>query len=106
MKSTKPICLPTWVVFDGEIWVVEHLWDEAVVEEVALDGVVSIHRADNLDHLCQVEGDASEGAASPFVLCLALAAHAASHLLKYSDNSFWDFEIIINELLPMSAAHF
>lgn len=51
LKSTKPICLPTWVVFDGEIWVVEHLWDEAVVEEVALDGVVSIHRADNLDHL-------------------------------------------------------
>lgn len=48
----KPICLPTWVVFDGEIWVVEHLWDKAIVEEVALDRVVSIHRADNLDNLC------------------------------------------------------
>lgn len=50
--------LPTWVVFDGEIWVVEHLWDEAIVEEVALDRVVSIHCTDNLDHLCQMEGDA------------------------------------------------
>lgn len=51
LKATKPNCLPTRVVFDGEVWVVEHLWDQAVVEEVALDRVVSIHRADYLDHL-------------------------------------------------------
>lgn len=39
------------VVFDGEIGVVEHLRDQAVVEVVALDWVVFVHRADGLDHL-------------------------------------------------------
>lgn len=45
-------------------------------------------------------------AASSLALYLELAINAASQLVKYGDNSFWDFEIIIIVPLSMSAAHF
>ena len=47
----------TLVVFDSEIGVVEHLWDETVVKVVSLDGVVFVHGADSLDHLCRERRD-------------------------------------------------
>lgn len=43
--------LPTWVVFDGEIWIVEHLWDKTEVKVVALDWVIFVGCSDSLDHL-------------------------------------------------------
>ena len=52
VTSPRFLFLHTLVVFDGEVGVVEHLRDQAVVEVVALDRVVFVHRADGLDHLC------------------------------------------------------
>lgn len=43
--------LPTWVVFDGEIWIVEHLRDKTEVKVVALDWVIFVRCSDSLDHL-------------------------------------------------------
>lgn len=43
--------LATLVVFDGEIGIVQHLWDQPIVEVVSLDGVIFVHCTDSLDHL-------------------------------------------------------
>lgn len=43
--------LATLVVFDGEIGIVQHLWDQPIVEVVSLDGVIFVHCTDGLDHL-------------------------------------------------------
>lgn len=47
--------LVTLVVFDGEIGIVQHLWDQSVVKVVPLDGVIFVHRTDGLDHLLSKE---------------------------------------------------
>lgn len=109
--------LLTLVVFDGEIGVVEHLRDQAVVEVMALDRVVFVHRADSLDHLCWKQksrfteegSEPLEEAAIHYSVfatadCLAVIV-AGSHLMKYMAYSFLEFEIIINEVLS-SLAHF
>lgn len=49
------VFLVTLVVFDGEIGIVQHLWDQSVVKVVPLDGVVLVHRTDGLDHLSSKE---------------------------------------------------
>lgn len=43
--------LGTLVVFDGEIGIVQHLWDQTIVKVVSLDRVIFVHRTDSLDHL-------------------------------------------------------
>lgn len=45
------VFLTTLVVFDGEIGIVQHLWDQPIVEVVSLDGVIFVHSTDGLDHL-------------------------------------------------------
>lgn len=45
------LTLPTRVVFDGEIWIVEHLRDETEVKVVALDWVIFVRCSNSLDHL-------------------------------------------------------
>lgn len=110
--------LPTWVVFDGEIWIVEHLWDETEVKVVALDWVIFVGCSDSLDHLywkqrdrkIKETGSHSLQQAAYSLHCffprrIASVIQAGSRLMKYRPYSFLDFEIIINEVLS-SVAHF
>lgn len=52
---TLGVFLITLVVFDGEIGIVQHLWDQSVVKVVPLDGVIFVHCTDGLDHLLSKE---------------------------------------------------
>lgn len=85
--------LGTLVVFDGEIGIVQHLWDQSIVKVVPLDGVVFVHRTDSLDHLLSKEGETT-CCQSDFFLFFAYSSFIVT-LIKHKPYSYVDSSTII-----------
>lgn len=103
----------TSIVFDCEIWVVQHLWDEAVFKVMSLYGIVLVDCTDGLDHLWKhrQRGKAQSHYRGQvihyfsFFITKELDYYDGSHKVKNMLRSFQEFEIIINGVLS-HWAHF
>lgn len=88
-KTADAFLVLTLVVFDGEIRVVEHLWDQTIVKVVSLDWVVFVYSTDSLNHLCrkQMSGYKEERAKTldnpAYSFCPYIIMVVRTHLMKY-----------------------